>query len=258
MMLHRYGGLFMAGFLLVTSCAARKNKLEKMQIDCAQRVSKALLSYNTKKYAMALTRFEDARMQCSGTSIMDTVLFFLGMANAKTKKYLEARVEFQRLVQDFPGSPFFEEAKFRIGYVVFKQSNPANRDQKETREAIRLLDNFIELYPKSPFVDSAAFYRTEAYEKLATKDFRNAQFYEKINEPEAAVVYYRAFISQFIDSKMVDQARFNAFVLLLKLDRIGEAKELYDALIEKGKNKELQKEAKILFANAKRASAGAK
>ncbi|MBN1578885.1 MAG: outer membrane protein assembly factor BamD [Chitinispirillaceae bacterium] len=258
MMIYRYGGLFIAGFLFFTSCAARKNKLEKMQIDCSQRVSKALLSYNAKKYATALTRFTDARMQCSGTPVMDTILYYLGMSNVKTKKYLEARTEFQRLVQDFPGSPFFEEAKFRIGYVVFKQSNPANRDQKETRETIRLLDNFMEMYPKSPFADSALFYRTEAYEKLATKEFWNAQFYENVNEPEAAVVYYRAFLSQFIDSKRVDQARFNSLVLLVKLDRITEAEELYDELIEKCKNKELQKEAKALFANAKKAKAGAK
>lgn len=246
----------MAGLLMLTSCAARKNKLEKMRLDCSQRVSKGLQSYNARKYSMAITRFEDARIQCSGSPIMDTVLFYLGMANVKSKKYIEARTEFQRLVQDFPGSPFFDEAKFRIGYAVFKQSSPTNRDQKETKEAIRLFDDFLEMYPKSPFADSVAFYRTEAYEKLAEKEFKNAQFYEKINEPEAAVIYYRAFIEKFMDSKQADQARFNAFSLLIKLDRFSEAEDMYHELLEKGKNKQLQKEAKTLFANIKKAAGG--
>jgi outer membrane assembly lipoprotein YfiO len=174
------------------------------------------------------------------------------MTNAKTKKYIEARTEFERLTQDFPGSPFFEEAKFRIGYVVFLQSNPSNRDQKETKEAIRLLDNFIELNPKSPFIDSAMYYHTLAYEKLAKKDFENAQFYEKINERDAAVVYYRAFLDQFIDSKLADQARYNAIELLLKLDRVSEAIEMREELLNNGKNKELQKKARALFANLKK------
>ena len=246
----------MAGLVVLTSCAGRKSKLERMQLNCTQRITKALQSYKAKKYAMAITRFEDARIQCSGSPVMDTVLFYLGMANVKSKKYIEARTEFQRLVQDFPGSPFFDEAKFRIGYAVFKQSSPINRDQKETKESIRLLDNFLEMYPKSPFADSAAFYRSEAYEKLATKEFKNAQFYENVNEPEAAVVYYRVFLEKFMDSKQVDQARFNTLSLLIKLDRLSEAEEMYHELLEKGKNKQLKKEAKAIYANVKKAAGG--
>jgi outer membrane protein assembly factor BamD len=252
-----YGSVGIAGMLLLASCAST-NKLEKMKLNCAERVSKALELYKAKKYSRALVRFEDARLQCSGSPVMDTVLFFLGMTNAKTKKYIEARTEFQRLTQDFPGSPFFEEAKFRIGYVVFMQSSPFNRDQKETKEAIRLLDNYIELNPKSPFADSALHYRTEAYEKLAKKEFENAQFYEKINERESAVVYYRAFLNQFIDSKLVDQARFNVMKLLVKLDRKSEAIEFYNELLNKGKNKELKKTAKELFADRQKNKAPAK
>ena len=236
-----------AGMVAFASCAST-NKMEKMKLDCTERVTKALELYKAKKYSSVLVRLEDARMQCNGSPIMDTVLFYLGMANVKTKKYVEARTEFQRLTQDFPGSPFFDEAKFRIGYSVFKQSSPYNRDQQETREAIRLFDDYMETYPKSPFIDSAAFYRTEAYEKLATKEFKSAQFYEKVHEPDAAVVYYRTFIGQFPDSKLLDQARFNALSILIKLGRDTEARELLDELLAKGTSKALKKQAKALFA----------
>ncbi len=235
-----------AGVMLFASCAGT-NKLEKKVEDCAERISRGIELYHGKRYGMALARLEDARTQCSGSPSMDTVLFYLGMTNVKQKKFIEARTEFQRLVQDFPGSPFFDEAKFRIGYVVFQQSHPLNRDQKETREALRLLEDYVESYPSSSMIDSARFYRNEAYEKLALKEFKNAQFYEKIDEPEAAVVYYRAFLNQFPESKLVDQARFTATEILLRLDRNAEAEELRDELIERGKNKELQKKVKTLF-----------
>lgn len=253
MMQRWYGSFIIAGVMIFASCAGR-NKLEKMRLDCTERVTKAIEQYNNGKFSLAQVKLEDARTQCSGSPIMDTVLYYLGMADAGTKKYMEARTEFQRLVQDYPGSPFFDEAKFRIGYVVYRQSHPANRDQKETREAIRLLDNFIEMYPKSAFIDSAVACRTEAYEKLASKEFKNAQFYEKINEPEAAVVYYRAFLKQYVDSKLADRARFNTIELLLKLDRVTEAVEMKDELLSVGKDKELKKEVKKLFSGRKKAS----
>lgn len=248
MIFRRFGIVTAVGIMLLSSCASTK-KFDKMKIDCTKRVTKALKLFEAKKYSSVLVRLEDARMQCNGSLIMDTVLFYLGMANLRTKKYVEARTEFQRLVQDFPGSPFFDEAKFRIGYAVYKQSSPYNRDQQETREAIRLFDDYLETYPNSSFADSVVFYRKEAYEKLAIKEFKNAQFYEKVNEPDAAVVYYRTFIGLFPDSKLVDQVRYNAIVLLVKLDRRAEARELLAELLAKGSSKTIKKQAKALLSS---------
>jgi len=253
----RCGGycLLLAVVVCLTSCAARKGRLEKMQMDCTERITKGLENYKKKKYASALTRLEDARMQCSGTPVMDTVLFYLGMANIKTKKYTEARTEFQRLVQEYPGSPFFDEAKFRIGYSVYRQSNKFDRDQKETREAIRIFDGVIESYPESRFIDSVIHYRSEAYEKLATKEFENAEFYVKISEPEAAAVYFRAFLDQFSDSKLADRARLMELSLLVKLDRMAEASERYEELMEKSRSEETKKEAKLLLGTVNKSAA---
>lgn len=245
-MMHRWQAVICCTSLALLASCAGGNKLEKQRLDCSERITKALELYKNKKYASVVFRLEDARTQCSGSPVMDTVLYYLGMANLQDKKFIEARTEFQRLVQDFPGSPFFHEAKFRIGYAVYCQAHPINRDQKETHEAIRLFDNFIEVFPKSQFADSAQFYRTEAYEKLALKEFNNSAFYVMAKEPESAVVYYKTFISQFSDSRLVDQARFNIIDLLVKLNRTTEAVEVCDELLREGKNRDLQKAANLL------------
>ena len=241
--------MILAACLGLFSCAG-KNKLQKMQQNCEARISQALERYEKGRYSSVQLALEDARTQCSGSPVMDTVLFYLGMADVHLKNYIEARTEFQRLVQDFPESPFFDEAKFRIGYTVYKQSSRYDRDQKETHEAMYLLDRFIEMYPNSAFIDSALFYRKEAYEKLALKEFKNAQFYEKINEYESAIVYYRSFMTEYADSKLIDQARYNTIFLLKKLDRTEEAKELVTEFMEKGKDKKLKNEAKQLFSKS--------
>jgi outer membrane protein assembly factor BamD (BamD/ComL family) len=121
-----------------------------------------------------------------------------------------------------------------------------------------LLDDFIESFPRSPFADSAMYYRTEAYEKLALKEFNNAVFYVNAKEPESAVVYYKTFMTQFVNSRLVDQARFNSIELLLKLNRTSEALDLQDELLTKGKNKALQKAARVLTGKIKRTADGGK
>lgn len=242
MQFYRRCSFYVSAALVLVTCSGG-NKLEKQRLDCTERVEKSIELYHSGKYSSAVYRLEDAKIQCSGSEVMDTVFYYLGMANMYSKKYIEARTEFQRLVQDFPGSPYFDEAKFRIGYVVFQQSNPVTKDQKETREAIRLFDSFIESYPRSAFADSALFYRTKAYEKLALKEFNNSVFYVNAKEPEAAVVYFKIFLTQFADSKLADQARYNIIELLIKLGRIAEAREQYEDFMEKVKNEDLRKSA---------------
>jgi len=245
-MMHRLQAVICCTSLVFLASCAGGNKLEKQRLDCSERITKALELYKNKKFSSVVYRLEDARTQCNGSSVMDTVLFYLGMANLQDKKFIEARTEFQRLSQDFPASPFFDEAKFRIGYAVYCQAHPVNRDQKETREAMRLFDNFIEAFPQSPFADSAQYYRKEAYEKLALKEFNNAAFYVLAKEPESAIVYYKTFMTQFMDSRLVDQARYNSIELLIKQNRTTEALEMCDELLRDGKDKNLQKAATAL------------
>ncbi len=231
--------------LFLISCAGG-TKMHSKQYDCSKKLSEAMELYNNQKFSRVKTLLEDVKVQCNGSKVIDSVLYYLGMSNLKTKNYANARTEFHLLTQDFPNSPFYEDALFRVGLSVYLQSNSSSRDQTETHEAIRLLRDFLETRPSSSAADSASKYLNEAIEKLAQKEFDNARFYEKINEHEAAIVYYKAFVSQFPDSKLTDQAYLNIAELLVKLDRKGEAQEIIDQLLESGKDKEIINKAKML------------
>ena len=231
---------------MVCSCAGGR-KVKANQYDCNQKVAEAIDLYNSKKYAKVKTLLSDVKMQCGGTSIMDTVLFYAGMANMKMKQYIEARSEFGHLVSDFPNSPLSEEAQFRAGLSVYLQSHSSSRDQTETREAIRMFRDFIDVFPNSPVVDSVSFYLDDAINKLAEKEFNNARFYDKNREYEAAVVYYKAFVQQFPDSKYSDLSRLNMAEMLIRLDRRSEAQDALQELMQYGKDKGILAKAKQLY-----------
>jgi outer membrane protein assembly factor BamD len=235
-----------AAACLLASCASG-GKAAKKRYRCPERFAKAVGKYEAKKYSSAKTILEDVRMHCAGHQVMDSVEYYLGMSLAGMKMYTEARFEFVRLTQDFPRSPFFEEAKFRIGWCVFKTSRSVECDQTDTREAWRLFRDFLESYPSSAYADSAQFFLKAAAGKLAEKEYNGARFYQKMGEKEAAVVCYRVFISDYPASSYTPQARLNLGQILVELGRAAEAREVLNALVEEEKQGDAVRKARELL-----------
>jgi outer membrane protein assembly factor BamD len=134
---------------------------------------------------------------------------------------------------------------------VYLLAHPSNRDQKETVEAIDLFKEILEAYPTCPVADSVTHYLHLATDKLAEKEINNARYYVKMSEYESAVVYFQSFITQYPDSKFVDEAKMTNAELLVKLERTDEARDALTDLVETGKDvnivgkaKELQKKIK--------------
>jgi outer membrane protein assembly factor BamD len=231
--------------VLVLSFSAEAKKKNR-SYDCNEKVAQAVTNYNLKKYSNVKSVLEDVKIQCNGNPNMDSVYYFLGMSYLKTKMYIEARSELERVVSDFPDSPLFYEAKFRAAMTVYLLAHPVNRDQKETAEAIALFKDILENYPTCPVADSVTHYLNLATDKLAEKEINSARYYVKMSEFESAVVYFQSFITQYPFSKFVDEAKMTTAELLVKLDRTGEAKDALTDLIETGKDVNIVGKAKDL------------
>lgn len=231
---------------LLGSCA-HGNKVAKKRYECGERFAKALKKYEAKKYSSAKVILDDVKLQCAGHPVMDSAGYFLGMSLARMKMYAEARLEFTRLTQDFPHSPFFDEAQFRIGWCVFRSALSVERDQTDTREAQRLFKDFLESYPSSKYADSAQACLKAAVGKLAEKEFNSARFYQKMGEKEAAVVCYKVFISEYPATSYTAQARLNLGQMLVELGRTAEAREVLNALLEEETKSETARKAQELL-----------
>jgi outer membrane protein assembly factor BamD len=237
--------LFIISACLVLPASAAFKKGKDRTVDCSKKLNEALLLYKNKRYSQAQLKLSDMKVQCNGSSVMDSVLYYLGMTDIFTKKYIEARTEMELLVQDYPQSAFFKEAKFRIPYCVYKQSNSYERDQKETEEAIRLFRDYLTESSSTGWeMDSARYYYKDAIEKMAKKEFQAAKFYERVEKYEAAVVYYRTFLDDFPESKFSDEAQLNLLQILVHLERNAEAQEALDEMVTKNTNPDLIKKAK--------------
>jgi outer membrane assembly lipoprotein YfiO len=236
--------------MLLIACAGT-HKIKPRKYDCSSRVAEAMKKITDWKYGSAKLILEDVKLQCAGHEVMDTAEYYLGLSLLHLKFFADAKLEFSRIIQDFPNSPFFEASQYMIAFCVYKTSRPVDRDQTETKEAIKLMRDFIENYSSSVFADSARKYMAQAVGKLAEKEYNSARFYQKIGEKEAAVICYKSFINDYAGSGFAAPARLNLGQALIDLGRKGEAKEVLDGLVAKEDNSDYVKKAHELLGRLK-------
>jgi len=229
---------------LVIPATARRNRDKKY--DCSEKVNKAIERYEKGRYSEVKTILDEVHYNCTGHRVIDTALYYLGMSYLKAKQGIEAQNEFERLLQSFPNSPFADEVRFRIGQSIYLQSTPYNRDQSETRQAIRSFGDYLSLYPNSPFADSVSHYLEKCHDKLAHREFDIARFYHKIEEFDAAIIYYRSTIQEYPESRYIPEAKVFLAGALIATNRTSEAREVLDDLLSGGYTDEIARRSRLL------------
>ena len=155
----------------------------------------------------------------AGTAQPDTFLFERGNEALTRKKWMTAREYFQTIVETYPQSTHRADAKLGVGdsllgegtaaaqiqaiqefreflsffptharadYAQYKlamahyyQMAKPERDQTETREAIREFDIFFERYPNSTIRPEAEKHYRETRDRLSESEYRVGLFYHR-------------------------------------------------------------------------------
>lgn len=212
------------------STAARSERGKKLY-DCEEQTRKAVDRYERGRYNDVIARLTDAQFQCGGHRIADTIAYFLGMAHLQAGHEVEAKSQFRRLVDGHSTSQYYEEAQFRMGMCSFLEGGTFDRDQTETVQAISELSDFVHMFPRSPWVDSAKVYLEKCYDKLAHKEFASAKFYDRIDKHDAAAVYYRSVIDDYPESEYAPEAHILLAESLAQINRITEARSVVEEVL---------------------------
>jgi len=221
----------LAALCLCLSCASESKKLIKKGLyECTARLETAEKRMGKKNYTNALRILDEIKYQCGGSPIMDTVYYYAANCHIGLKQYEDARNEFENIYREFPRSPFVEEAQYRIACMRYLASAKYYRDQAETKDALRLFGDYLDMYPGGAYADSARYLFRESLNKLAEKEFRTAIFYRKQKEHEAALIYYRSLLSEYPDSKFAPESVVGMAEMLVLLGRTQDAQEVVEEL----------------------------
>ncbi len=164
--------------------------------------------YDHRDFEEAQVEFQKLIWNYPGSDYVDDAQYYLAECYRNQEDYPSAIVEYSRLLRNYSRSSLAPAAQYHLALCYFEQSLPSHLDQDFTQKALQELQIFLEEYPQSEFDTQARDLMLRARSKLAKKDYDNARLYLKINSYEAAVIYIEEILETYGDTKWAADAQY--------------------------------------------------
>jgi outer membrane protein assembly factor BamD len=166
-----------------------------------------------------------------------------------------AIAEFQEFLSYYPTHPRADYAQYKLGYAHFRQMRSPQRDQTETRDAIREFEAFVGRYPNSRLMPDVKRDLREARDRLSTSEFEVGRFYYRIRWYPGAIDRLSTLLKTDPEYTQRDGAYFYLGESYLGADRRQEALPYYERLIDEFTQSEFLEEARKRIDTLKTAGA---
>ncbi|MDH4210645.1 MAG: outer membrane protein assembly factor BamD [candidate division WOR-3 bacterium] len=225
----RSNPILLAFVLIVLSCAARETLVP---LEPVSEYERAMSLFDKKQYQKAAEAFERILFYYPSSEYVDDAQYWLSRAYLEMKDYDQAVIEFNYLIRNFPNSALVEQAHFYRAKANLLGAPSYEKDLSDLKRAIQLFDEFLTRYPNSEYTDEARKEILTARNLLAKKELENGKLYEKLKEPEAALLYYEYIRNNYPETESAGEATYRRARILEKQGQFEEALELYKELLE--------------------------
>lgn len=213
-----------AALLALAGCSKKPKDLKG---DCRERFEKLHAGYEKGRYAYAKQGYGDFIVTCAGTEHVEQAHFELADSHYRLKEWLEAEQEFSAFLRDYPTSRrYAQDATWRLARSMSKQVHIPQRDQSKTLEAMREMETFIAEFPDVPEADTARQELESLAQRLADRDMLVARLYTRMNEPLAAVIYYKHLLTEYGDRVPRREINLKLAESYVKLNQFPEAENV--------------------------------
>ena len=183
--------LIVCALALVAACASKYETLLSSN-DVDAKYAAAMEFFQNKKYQKAAQLFESMSVLTSGTARDDTVQYYWGLSNYRYKDYYTAESNFTRFLENFPQSPFSEDARVLRLDCMYRATYRYELDQAPTRTCLAAIAEYEREYPEgSPNGEALQAMKKDLLERLDRKAYESAKLYYKMEDYLAARVALR-------------------------------------------------------------------
>jgi len=219
----------------------------------------------------------------AGTTEPDKFLFDKGAAALNSKKWLTAREYFKQVTETYTSSAFRPDAKlgigdtylgegtaealvlainefreflsfyptnrradyaqYKLGMAHFRQMRHPQRDQTETREAVKEFEVFVARYPASSLLPEVKTKLRESHDRLSDSDYMVGYFYYRQKWYLGAVDRFKAVLKDDPGYTRRDAVYYYLAESYVKTNRAAEALPLLEKLVEEFEQSEFLADA---------------
>jgi outer membrane protein assembly factor BamD len=140
-------------------------------------------------------------------------LFKIGLAREKQKKWSDAILSYNKLIDKYPGSDFADDAQYQIGYAWYQAASQPDYDQSAAQKSIEAFQDFMVRFPNSEKLAQAQDYMQELSGRRVQGSMNIAKFYESQKNYKAALIYYNDVVQQNPGSDLATEAKQRVEVL---------------------------------------------
>lgn len=160
-----------------------------------------------------------------------------------TEGYILAVNEYREFLTFYPTSPRADYAQYQLGMTHQKQMRKPQRDQTETREAIREFEALLERYPNSTLRREAEERLREAKDRLGTAEYEVGLFYYKQEWYPGAIKRFKDLLARDPEYTYRDAVYYHLAESLVKVKLQAEALPYFDRLVKEFTASEYLEEA---------------
>ena len=159
--------------------------------------------------------------------------------------FVLAQNEFREFLAFYPTHRRADYAHYKLAMTYFYQMHGPERDQTETREAIRELAAFIDRWKgRSELMPEAQQKLREARDRLSQSEYRVGFFYYRSRWFPGAIERFVSVLKNDPQFTNRDAVYYHLAESLMKIERPAEALPYYDKLIAEFEKSEYLEEAK--------------
>lgn len=159
-------------------------------------------------------------------SVGDSYLGEGGAAN-----FVLATNEFREFLQFYPTNPRADYAQYKMAMSHYRQMRAAERDQTETRAALRDFEAFFERYPNSQLTPEVKEKWRETRDRLSESSYRVGLYYYRARWYPGAIDRFREILKDDPGFSFRDAVYFYLAESLVKTNKIPEAVPYLERLV---------------------------
>jgi len=159
--------------------------------------------------------------------------------------------EYREFLQFYPTHDRADYAQFKLGMAHFQQMKGPERDQTETKEAIKELTTFMQRYPTSSLAPEASKRLREVRDRLSQSEYRVGVFYYRQRWYPGAIDRLTAVLKNDPEFTYRDGVYYHLAQIYLKAGRTAEALPYLDKLVNEFDKSEYLAEAQKQMADIK-------
>ncbi|TYR32386.1 outer membrane protein assembly factor BamD [Mesorhizobium microcysteis] len=196
--------------LMVSACASDRDVDLAAYVDSVEPAdtlyNQGLANLESGRMTEAARKFEAVDRQHPYSEHARKAMVMNAFANYRQGKYEEAITAGQRYVSLYPSTDDAAYAQYIVGLSYFRQIRDVTRDQRESRRAVEAMQEVVDRWPDSEYVDDAKAKIRFARDQLAGKEMQIGRYYLERREYIAGVKRFRNVVEVYGDTRHVEEA----------------------------------------------------